>query len=260
MAVPDKERNKLSVALPVLGEVLCGQVLSRSNKTAGLEEFKSRIEGYTSGDQVKPGKFYKAAAQLLVLLLKDPVWATFRSGCGMTVSLYENVVENHNVSNKTLAEMTKTLFSALLARSGEHVQRVHDLAIDTGISIVKSPKVEELSVLEELLTEKVTSKELAKVALSRVKFTKFLVAEYGLSEEDGDPMCVKNLAEFGSGAVSHPDPEVRAAGQELVILLYRADPGEVRRALPEDNRANRRSHAFRNVFQEMERIDKKARS
>ena len=24
--VPDKERNKLSVALPVLGEVLCGQV------------------------------------------------------------------------------------------------------------------------------------------------------------------------------------------------------------------------------------------
>ena len=51
---------------------------------------------------------------------------------------------------------------------------------------MKSPKVEELSVLEELLTEKVcdhpwigllnfvkvTSKELAKVALSRVKFTK----------------------------------------------------------------------------------------
>ena len=53
------------------------------------------------------------------------------------------------------------------------MQRVHDLAIDTGqycenlvglhyqvfphqgISIVKSPKVEELSVLEELLTEKV---------------------------------------------------------------------------------------------------------
>ena len=30
-----------------------------------------------------------------------------------------------------------------------------------------------------------------------------------------------SLAEFGSGAVSHPDPEVRAAGQELVILLYR---------------------------------------
>ena len=29
------------------------------------------------------------------------------------------------------------------------------------------------------------------------------------------------MAEFGSGAVSHPDPEVRAAGQELVILLYR---------------------------------------
>ena len=62
-----------------------------------------------------PGKFYKAAAQLLVLLLKDPVWATFRltfshhlhhwkvlsrAGCQMTESLYNIVVEKHTVSNK----------------------------------------------------------------------------------------------------------------------------------------------------------------
>ena len=35
-------------------------------------------------------------------------------------------------------------------------------------------------------------------------------------------ITTNSLAEFGSGAVSHPDPEVRAAGQELVILLYRS--------------------------------------
>lgn len=59
--------------------------------------------------------------------------------------------------------------------------------METGLGIVKTPKVrrnipgtpgtvplqvEELSVLEELLTEAVTSKEPAKVALTRVNFTK----------------------------------------------------------------------------------------
>ena len=113
--MPDKERNKLSVALPVLGETLCGevpkiffafkwdfrltqkiaQVLSRSNKAAGLEEFRLdqswyvscilhilhttyiyfrppfyvtrlRIENYTSGDDVKPGKYFINSFQKLV--------------------------------------------------------------------------------------------------------------------------------------------------------------------------------------------------
>ena len=30
-----------------------------------------------------------------------------------------------------------------------------------------------------------------------------------------------SLAEYGVAAVRHPDPEVRAAGQELVLILYR---------------------------------------
>ena len=34
-------------------------------------------------------------------------------------------------------------------------------------------------------------------------------------------MSVKNLAQFGVNAVQHQDPEVRQAGQELVLLLYK---------------------------------------
>ena len=41
------------------------------------------------------------------------------------------------------------------------------------------------------------------------------------SDEKNDPMCVKNLAQFGVNAVQHQDPEVRQAGQELVLLLYK---------------------------------------
>ena len=119
------------------------------------------------------------------------------------------------------------------------------------------PKLEELDVLDELLTANITSKEPPKVALSRVKFTKFLVEEYGISDDKDDPMCVKNLAKFGAGTVQHQDPDVRQAGQDLMIFLYKADQKVVRRALPEDNSNTRRSHAYKYVFEEMDRYDKK---
>ena len=72
-------------------------------------------------------------------------------------------------------------------------------------------------------------------------------------------MCVRNLAKFGVGAVKHQDPDVRKAGQGLVIYLYRADPKTVRKAMPEDNSSTRRSHAYKYVFEEMERFDRKIR-
>ena len=47
----------------------------------------------------------------------------------------------------------------------------------------------------------------------------------------------------------HTPNESRWVLKTLVCTNYnRADPGEVRRALPEDNRTNRRSHAFRSQY------------
>ena len=85
-----------------------------------------------------------------------------------------------SVPPKILTDSTKSIFRKLLLRSGEPTQRIHDLAIDTGVRLVKSPKIEELDFLDALLTEKITSKEPPKVALSRVKFTQFLVQQYGI--------------------------------------------------------------------------------
>ena len=171
--------------------------------------------------------------------------------------IYLSNINLFRISDKILAEYTKPIFSALLLRSGEANQRIYNLAIDTGVKMIKTPRLEELDVLEVLLTEKITVKEPPKVALSRVKFTKFLVESYGISEEKGDPMSVKHLAGFGVNAVHHQDPEVRAAGQELVLLLYRVDQETVRREMPEDNTRTRRSHATRHVFEKMEEWDKK---
>ena len=68
----------------------------------------------------------------------------------MTITLYEGVAEKYAVSNRTLSETTKTIFTVILTRSGELVQRVHDLSIKTGVKLVQMPKMEEFDVLYEL--------------------------------------------------------------------------------------------------------------
>ena len=42
-----------------------------------------------------------------------------------------------------------------------------------------------------------------------------------ISEEKNDPMSIKNLAQFAVDGVKHQDPEVRQAGQDLVLMLYK---------------------------------------
>ena len=102
----------------------------------------------------------------MIFFLKSPLRGVYQSACEITISLFEGVAEKYAVSNRTLSETTKTVFSVILTRSGEPVQRVHDLSIETGVKLVKMPKMEELGVLDELLTSTITAKEPSKVALS----------------------------------------------------------------------------------------------
>ena len=130
------------------------------------------------------------------------LWRNSSKELKINVTFY-NTLFVFRISDKILSEYTKPIFSTLLLRSGEANQRIYNLAIDTGVKIIKTPRLEELDVLEVLLTERITVKEPPKVALSRVKFTKFLVESYGISEEKNDPMSVSRLAGFGVNAVQH---------------------------------------------------------
>ena len=68
-------------------------------------------------------------------------------------------------------------------------------------------------------------------------------------------MFVSRLAKFGVEAVQHQDPEVRQAGQELLLVLYKVDQEAVRAEMPEDNYRTRRSHAMKYVFEQMDHYD-----
>ena len=84
--------------------------------------------------------------------------------------------------------------------------------------------------------------------------------EFGISDKKMySLMSVKILVQFCLGAEKHQDPNVRQAGQDLVIFLYKADQKTVRRVMPEDNSNTRRSHAYKYVFEEMDRYDRKLR-
>ena len=51
--------------------------------------------------------------------------------------------------------------------------------------------------------------------------------------------------------------QVRQAGQEVVLVLYKVDQEAVRAEMPEDNYRTRRSHAMKYVFEQMDDYDKR---
>ena len=161
LKVLERDQPKLTIAIDVFGETLVAQCLSKnlSQRLGGIDSLQHEVKNYTKASQIKPGKFFKASSQVLLFLLKSPIWGVYQSACEKTITLFEGVAEKYSVSHKTLSETTKTIFSVILSRSGEPVQRVHNLSIETGIKMVKLPKLEELDVLDELLTSTITANE-----------------------------------------------------------------------------------------------------
>ena len=78
-------------------------------------------------------------------------------------------------------ETTEAVFSLMLSRSGKPVQGVHDLSMETAVKLFKMPQMAQTDFLDAFLTATIAEKEPAKAALSRVKFTKFLEEEFGIS-------------------------------------------------------------------------------
>ena len=77
--VPDKERNKLSVALPVLGEVLCGQVTPYHRKNGILNTIKDiwRYED-TNFPNSLMSRCYRGATKVLGLKSSSGFHMIFR--------------------------------------------------------------------------------------------------------------------------------------------------------------------------------------
>jgi len=230
-----------------------------ARKQEGIQQFRAKVDTFKEKAAAKAGKFFKGSSQLALFLLRSSIWSVFQAGCDITNALYQGVGAGQGVSDKSLSACTEEIFRCLLTRTGDAAGRVRDLAVETGVRLVRSPRVEQLDVLDSLLTAEVKKGEAAGPSLSRVRFTSMLVEEYGLAGEKDDLMSPDRLSQYALGALQHGDPGVRAAGQDLLLTLYTRDPVAVRANLPEDNARARKSHALRVVYQRMEEQDKEGR-
>ena len=175
---------KLTVAVDVFGESLFAKCLSKNleQKYEGIESLKQEIETFlpfSKSSDLTPGKFFKASCQIVFFLLKSRNWSVYQSACGITISLYEGVAEEYTMSPYVYMETTEAVLSLILSRSGDPVQGVHDLSMETAVKLFKMPQMKQNDFLDLLLTATIAAKEPVKAALSRIKFTRFLVEEFG---------------------------------------------------------------------------------
>lgn len=67
----------------------------------------------------------------------------------------------------------------------------------------------------------------------------------------------RQLAEFGLSALQHSGSDVRKAGERVLLALYQHHPLAVKRTLPQEDEPTRKNVLFRNLFEQLEIIDKK---
>ena len=68
---------------------------------------------------------------------------------------------------------------------------------------------------------------------------------------------VRQLVDFGLSALQHQNSEVRKVGERLLITLYGHCPVVVRKALPLEDEPARKNVLYRNLFEQLEELDKK---
>ena len=98
--IPPKDEEKLQNAVKVFDQPLVVNVCFSKvikDKSEAIENLKTQVETYSKDKEgvSKPGLFFKATSEVLQYLLKTSIWNCFQSGCSITVSLMDTVVDKY---------------------------------------------------------------------------------------------------------------------------------------------------------------------
>ena len=67
------------------------------------------------------------------------------------------------------------------------------------------------------------------------------------------------MVDFGLSALQHQSCDVRKVGERILVKLYSHYPMAVRKALPLEDEPARKNVLFRNLFEQLEDLDRKVR-
>ena len=97
-------------------------------------------------------------------------------------------------------------------------------------------------------------KEVLKQAVCKAELVLYLIKDLG------DFYNVGDIIHFGISAVKHPSPLVRQIGGRILLEMYKFDPKQVVRRVPEDTPASRKEFVgLKNFYEEVERHERKKR-
>ena len=277
-----KDRQELELPIEIFGKKWVLGILNKNHpvKEAAVDEIKKQVLLYNPADtHHKVGKFLKATTILLVRLLREKLWSIFTRSLDIHTHIFTEFTDKYKPPESELKKASNKCYSELLIRAGDPSERIGDKAEDAIKTMLKNDILRRMENLQHKLTEPLKyvfiadhflrktvkpmksmlrfrpqNKEVLKQAVCKAELVLYFVKDLG------DFYNVGDIIHFGVSAVKHPSPLVRQIGVRILMEMYKFDPKQVVRRLPEDTPGIRKEFVgLKNFYDEVEKHERRKR-
>ncbi|XP_039259269.2 centrosomal protein of 104 kDa-like [Styela clava] len=253
----EKSIREASSAIDVFGLPLISGAYSKTfsfREDALLAMYKKlkELPPDTSKDQLKA--YLRATVFILKRLIRDKVHSVFTASLQVLELLLTYFIPQHHLGKNDLSYTINQTLPKLIQKTGESVARARGTALDFIDKMSVFPNVRATHILPHTVVQPFGHDTATRLAQSRVEIVSRMIKSLGL---EAQAFTAEVVMDFCMPALEHNSGAVRDATCQVIYQVYRLAGAVVKSKLPPDEPSTRKNIMYRNIFDEMDRIDGK---
>lgn len=252
----EKDLREAKLPIEVFGMKLVENAFSKtfSERHDALKSVHRQLKEFNPAKgQVSATKMFRSATFLVSRALRDKVLTVFTQGLTVLTTLLTKFPDSQRINRNELSTCVEKVVSELLIRTGDSALRIRSASMEYILSMADYPDIKPLQLVPTICCRPLTSNVMARLAQSKAEIVEHLVKKHGVDRNS--EVTVEMVMEFCAPALEHPVGPVRETAERVVIDLYWQRGRMIRRFLLPDNEKARRNMIYRQLFEELDKID-----
>ncbi|KAJ8371149.1 hypothetical protein SKAU_G00111770 [Synaphobranchus kaupii] len=256
----EKALREASFPIQVYGDDLVAAAYSKTwsyREDALLAVCKKLSEAPAGTSKEELKAMMRAAVFLARKAIPDKVSSVFQASLKLLKVILTQFIQKHKLGRAEMAHCLDQTWPNLIAKTGDPASRLRLMATNFIQEMALFKEVRSLQTIPTELVKPMKSSVPVRLALSHVELTERLLAELGT---DGSGFSLQNVMQFSRGALDHSAAEVREKAVHIILAMYRQHRSAVLDFLPSDDATTRRNILYKNIFEELAKIDGRPRA
>lgn len=254
----EKAIREASSAIEIFGLSLVSGAYSKtySYREEALLELHRQLKEIPADTNKDDLKSYLRAAVFIVKrgLVRDNVFSVFNTALNILDYLLTQYIPQHHLGRVDLTYTINQTLPKLILKTGESQVRARQKALEFIEKMSTYSNVKATQLVPQAAVQPFPKEMATRLAEGRVEIVSRLLKAIGL---DAPALSSKAAMSFCMPALEHIAGSVRDATSQLIYQIYRLDRETVKNYLPPDEPSTRRNLLYRNIFDQLDRIDGK---